>query len=76
MKPSEMNLITTNVTEHLRRKAMNDYANECDENPDRQIDYNRSRKLYESWLVARDAQRLAQTVYADSLSPTAKVGAM
>lgn len=75
MKPLEMNVIATSVTEHLRRKAMTDYANECDENPDRQIDHNKSRKLYESWEVARDAQRLAQTVYADSLSPTAKVGA-
>ena len=75
MNPLQSNVLTTSVTEHLRRKAMNDYTNECQQNPDQHVDHNKARRLVESWFAARDAQRLAQTVYADSLSPTAKVGA-
>lgn len=67
MTPIELRLLLASLEEHIKRKAITDFLNAADLKPGEHADHKEFRRLHELWLVARDSQRLAQTVYADYL---------
>jgi hypothetical protein len=68
MKPIECNVLATSAAEHDCRDKITAFLAAADETPDKHADHGEFRRLHETWLVARDAQRLAQATYADHLA--------
>jgi hypothetical protein len=74
--PNEIRVLATSVAEHNCRTDITDFLNLAELAPDQHCDHTEFRRLHDAWIVARDAQRLAQTRYSDQLDARGSAASM